>query len=287
MKLGVTFPQTEIGTNPDVIRDYAQAAEDLGYNHILVYDHVLGANPASRPDWSGPYTHLSLFHEPFVLLGYLSAFTRRLELVTGVIILPQRQAALVAKQATAVDVLSKGRLRLGIGIGWNQVEYEALGMDFHNRGSYCEEQVTVMRSLWTQDLVTFKGKWHSISDAGLNPLPIQRPIPLWFGGHAEPVLRRAARLGDGWFPLGAPKENIQDMIRRLRSYVREAGKDPNSFGIEARLSISGKTPDLWAEEFKIWEGLGVSHISVNTMNAGLESPKAHIDAIRRFKEIVG
>lgn len=200
MKIGVIFPQTEIGTDPIAIRDYAAAAEEAGYDHLVAYDHVIGANPASRPGWKPPYDHRNIFHEPFVLFGFLAAVTMRVELVTGIVILPQRQTVLVAKQAAAVDVLSRGRLRLGIGIGWNPVEYEALGENFHNRGRRSEEQVALLRLLWGGELVNFEGKWHKISDAGINPLPIRRSIPIWFGGNSEPVLKRVGQIGD---PLSA------------------------------------------------------------------------------------
>lgn len=200
MRLGVVFPQTEIGAGPFSIRDYAQAAESLGYDHLLAYDHVLGANSGSRPDWTG-YRHTDMFHEPFVLFSYLAAITQKIEFVSGIIILPQRQTVLVAKRAAALDVLSGGRLRLGIGIGWYPVEYEALGENFHNRGRRSEEQIDVLRRLWTDELVTYEGKWHKITDAGLNPLPVQRPIPVSFGGTSEPLMRRLARIGDGWFPM--------------------------------------------------------------------------------------
>jgi probable F420-dependent oxidoreductase len=238
MRFGVVFPQTEIGTDPITIRDYAQAAEELGYHHILAYDHVIGANPASRPGWRPPYTHQNTFHEPFVLFGYLAALTKKIELVTGIIILPQRQTILVAKQAAALDVLSSGRLRLGIGIGWNPVEYEALGENFKNRGRRSEEQVEVMRKLWTQELVTFEGNWHKITDAGLNPLPIQRPIPIWFGGSDDRALRRLARLGDGWFPLLEPDDRCRAAIEKIHSYAREAGRDPGHIGIEGRITFA-------------------------------------------------
>ena len=196
MRIGVIFPQIEIGSDPAAIRDYAQAAEELGYHYLLAFDHVLGANSASRPGWRG-YRHTDMFHEPFVLFGYLAGVTKNIELTTGVLILPQRQTALVAKQAASLDIVSGGRLRLGIGIGWNPVEYEALGEDFHNRGLRSEEQIEVLRALWTQELVTYDGKWHGITDAGLNPLPVQQPIPIWFGGSSDLVLQRIARLGDG------------------------------------------------------------------------------------------
>src|SRR5437773_493911 len=250
MKLGVVFPQTEIGSDPAVVRDYAQAAESTGYDHLLVFDHVLGAK-VERFDKLGrrpPYTDQSPFHEVFVLFGYLAACTQRLELVTGILILPQRQTALVAKQAAAVDVLSGGRLRLGVGVGWNAVEYEALSQDFQTRGRRIEEQVAVLRALWTEEVVTFTGRWHRLVAAGLNPLPVQRPIPLWFGGGAEAVLRRIARMGEGWFPQLPPTAEASAMIERLRAYAAAAGRDAAAIGVEARLSIGSLTPEEWARQ---------------------------------------
>jgi probable F420-dependent oxidoreductase len=286
MHYGVVFPQTEIGKDPAAIGDFAQAAEELGYHHILAYDHVIGANPASRPGWQAPYSHKDMFHEPFVLFGYLAALTKKVELVTGVIILPQRQTVLVAKQAAALDVLSGGRLRLGIGIGWNPVEYEALGENFNNRGRRSEEQVEVMRMLWTQELVTFEGKWHKITDAGLNPLPVQRPIPVWFGGGHDHTLRRAARLGDGWFPLLAPDNKCREFIDKLRTYAREAGRDADKIGIEGRINLAQTPPDGWEKVSQAWKNLGASHLTVNTMKAGFSSPTDHIEAIRRFRAAI-
>jgi probable F420-dependent oxidoreductase len=286
MRFGVVFPQTEIGTDPTVIRDFAQTAEALGYHHILAYDHVIGANPASRQGWRPPYTHKDSFHEPFVLFSYLAGVTKTLEFTTGVIILPQRQTVLVAKQAAALDVLSGGRLRLGIGIGWNPVEYEALGENFKNRGRRSEEQVEVLRKLWTQELVTYEGQWHRITDAGLNPLPIQRPIPIWFGGSDDRALRRLARLGDGWFPLMGPDDTCRAAIDKIGSYAREAGRDPKSIGIESRVTIGQKSPEEWKKEIEAWKNLGATHLAVNTMKAGLPTPTAHIEAIRRFKAVI-
>ena len=283
MKIGVIFPQTEIGTDPAAVRDYAQAAEGLGYDHIVPYDHVIGANPASRPGWTPPYTHKDNFHEPFVLFGYLAAATEKIGLASGIVILPQRQTVLVAKQAAAVDVLSRGRLRLGIGIGWNPVEYEALGMNFNDRGKRSEEQIEVLRLLWTKELVTFKGRWHTITDAGINPLPVQRPIPIWFGGNAEPVLRRVGRLGDGWFPLVDAGDKVRAMIEKVRGYAKEAGRDPAAIGIEGRVSVTGGTPEKWREAVLQWKELGATHLSVNTMKAGLAGATGHVDAIRRFR----
>ena len=286
MRFGVVFPQTEIGTDPAVIRDFAQTAEALGYHHILAYDHVIGANPASRQGWRPPYTHKDSFHEPFVLFSYLAGVTKTLEFTTGVIILPQRQTVLVAKQAAALDVLSGGRLRLGIGIGWNPVEYEALGENFKNRGRRTEEQVEVLRKLWTQELVTYEGQWHRITDAGLNPLPIQRPIPIWFGGSDDRALRRLARLGDGWFPLMGPDDTCRAAIDKIGSYAREAGRDPKSIGIESRVTIGQKSPEEWKKEIEAWKNLGATHLAVNTMKAGLPTPTAHIEAIQRVKAVI-
>ncbi len=287
MRIGVVFPQTEIGNDPVAIRDYAQAVEEQGYHHILIYDHVLGASTANRPDWRGTYTSETPFHEPFVLFGYFAAVTQRVELVTGVIILPQRQTVLVAKQAAEVDVLSGGRLRLGVGVGWNQVEYEGLNENFRNRGARSEEQIAVLRALWTQPVVTFKGRWHQINEAGINPLPVQRPIPIWIGGHADVTLKRTARLGDGWMPLLPPDDKAKAIIERLRAYMREAGRDPEAVGIEARLNIS-QTPEAeWAAHADAWRNLGATHLCINTMGAGFTSPQAHIDALRRVKDVLG
>lgn len=284
MRLGVVFPQSEITADPSAVRDYAQATEELGYDHLLVFDQVVGLNPASRPDWSGVYTYEDNYHEPFVLFGFLAAATERIELVTGVLVLPQRQTALVAKQAAAVDVLSGGRLRLGIGVGAAPDEYRALSESYHDRGRRSEEQIEVMRALWSQALLTYEGKWHHIVDGGINPLPPGRSIPIWIGGHADVVVRRTARLADGWMPLHPPDDHCRREIEKLHAYAREAGRDPAAIGIESWVTIAGKAPDAWIEEARAWQGLGATHLSVNTMTAGLASPAAHIDAIGRFKE---
>ena len=285
MQVGVVFPQTEMGGDPGALRSYAEAAEALGFDYILAFDHVLGANAATHKELSGPYRHHHSFHEPLVMFGYLAAITQRIGFATGIIILPQRQTALVAKQAAEVDVLSGGRLRLGIGIGWNPVEYEALGENFKNRGRRSEEQVEVLRRLWTQELVTFEGKWHKITDAGLNPMPVQRPIPIWFGGHAEEVLQRCAKLGDGWIPVRVqPDEKGRAMIERLRNYARQAGRNPDEIGIESWVNAGNKSPQQWVEEAKRWKDAGATHISINTMGAGFASVDDHIGAVRRFKE---
>jgi len=286
MKIGAVFPQIEMPSDPIAIRDYAQAVEALGFDHLVTFDHVVGANAASRPGWSGTYQHTDSFYEPFVLLGYLAALTERVELVTGIIILPQRQTTLVAKQTATLDVLCNGRLRLGIGIGWNDVEFEALGENFQDRGIRSEEQMEVMRALWTQELVTFDGRWHKITDAGINPLPVQRPIPIWIGGRHDRVLRRIARLADGWFPLFPADDSGRELMDRLWEYVRQEGRDPASIGIETWISVADKQADQWIQEVDAWEKLGATHISVNTMNAGHATIDGHIDAIRLFKEML-
>jgi len=289
MKIGVVFPQTDIGCDASGIRDYAQAVEALGYTHILAYDHVLGANPDRPGGWSGFYSHKDAFHEPFVLFGFLAAVTSRIELMTGILILPQRQTALVAKQAAAIDVLSGGRLRLGVGIGWNAVEYEALGENFRSRGQRIEEQIEVMRKLWTKDLVTFDGRWHRVSDAGLNPLPVQRPIPIWMGGQADAVLERAGRVADGWTWMSSvrPCEETQALIDRVHAVVSAAGRNVRQFGIEARITLARLKPDQWATELAAWRAVrGVTHVCVDTMRLGLSKPDEHIEFLRRFNKLV-
>ena len=286
MKYGVVFPQLEIGNDPSVIKDYAQTAEDLGYDYLLAFDHVLGAN-ADRPGWDGLHDHRAAFHEPLVLYGYLAGLTHTIELVTGILILPQRQTALVAKQAAQVDLLSGGRLRLGVGVGWNSVEYEALGTNFHNRGKRIEEQVALLRKLWTAPLITFRGDYHTVSDAGLNPLPVQQPIPIWFGGWADATLRRMARLGDGWIIVGRePNDKMKAELEKLRGYVEAAGRDPRAFGVDSWINTANNTPDEWAKQVAGWKALGATHVALNTMWKGLKSPQEHLHAIRQFRSVV-
>ncbi len=283
MKFGVVFPQTEIGADPDTIVRFATTAEELGFDHLIAYDHVIGANAASRPDWQGPYTSESMFHEPFVLFSYLAGLTQTLELVSAVIILPQRQTALVAKQAACLDVLSKGRLRLGIGTGWNAVEYEALGEDFHDRGRRSEEQIDLMRRLWAEETISYDGRWHHVTDAGLNPLPPKRAIPVWLGGMAPQVIERVGRLADGWFPFLNP--DLETQVAQMREHARAAGRDPADIGIESMLP-AGDDPGKTREKIERLEALGATHAAAVTMNVNLPNPQAHIDAIRRFRDNV-
>ncbi len=293
VKLGAVFPQTEIGADPLEIARYAREVERLGYDHLVAYDHVLGAHP-DRPDgrpWRGAYSHKDMFHEPFVLFGYLAAIVR-LELAPSVIVLPQRQTALVAKQAAEVDVLTGGRTRLGVGIGWNAVEYEALGSDFHTRGRRLEEQIQVMRALWSQEVVDVTGRWHRITRAGLEPLPVQRPIPVWMGGGyvaerkeiVEPALRRIARVADGWLTHVQPEDDRA--IARFRELVREAGRDERAVGLEGRVNASRVAPERWPAQVEWWDRMGATHVELNTMGAKYGSLDEHLEALARFARIV-
>jgi probable F420-dependent oxidoreductase len=289
MRIGVVFPQTEIGRDPAAIRDYVQAVEAMGYTHVLAFDSVVGANPDRPGGWDSPFTYRHAFHEPLVLFGFCAGVTRTIELVTGVIILPQRQATLVAKQAAEVDVLSGGRLRLGVGVGWNPVEFEALGQSMSDRGQRIEEQLLLMRRLWTEELVTYEGRWHRVPDAGINPLPVQRPIPLWMGGDSDVVIRRAARLADGWITLPSfrPGPAGQQTVDRLHDLVRAAGRDPAAFGIEARMALAQVAAEERPKAVAAWRAMrGITHLCVNTMGLGLSGPGDHVRTLERFGQDV-
>lgn len=286
MRIGAVFPQTEIGTDPAVIRDYAQTVEGLGFDHLTAIDHVLGAGTPSGPPMARFYTRDRMFHEPLMLFSHLAAVTRRLEFTTAILILSQRQTALVAKQAAQLDVLSGGRVRLGIGLGWNRVEFEALNESFGDRGRRVEEQVEVLRRLWSEDLVTFEGRWHRLSDVGLNPPPLQRPIPVWFGAFEEVAIRRAARLGDGWLvnPRTPPGDEGRAAIEQFRGFVREAGRDPEAVGVEVTVHAHGGGPQAWAEEARAWEAAGATHAVLRTIDCGYASVDEHLQALRNFRE---
>lgn len=287
MKIGVVFPQTEFGHDPGAIREYAQAAEQIGYSHILAYDHVLGANPDRPEGWQGPYTHRDPFQELFVLFSFMAGVTESIEFATGILILPQRQTALVAKQAATLDILSGGRLRLGVGIGWNQVEYEALNQEFRNRGRRIEEQIELMRLLWTQSLVEYEGDWHTISDAGIKPLSLQRPIPIWFGGHADNVLRRVATIGNGWMPNYRTAIDARPSLEKIGQYLVQAGRSWSEIGLEPRLIFGDGNVERWTQEKADWLAAGATHLSINTMHAGLHTAHDHIKAIEIFADRIG
>lgn len=271
MKLGVTIPQIEIGRDPSHIRQFARSAEALGYDYLMLYDHVLGADMEVHKDWrprnGAPpiYTKDDLFHEPLILYGYLAAITERIEFATGVIILPQRQTVLLAKQAAEIDVLSGGRLRLGFGTGWNELEYQGLGMNFKDRGKRSEEQIEVLRLLWTRESVSFEGQWHVLNGVGINPLPDQRPIPIWLGGAADAVLDRVARIADGWYPPSSLSEaELGRSIERLHSLAEKHGRDPMSIGIEGIVRLRDRTMDECIENFLMWRRLGATRVTFNT-----------------------
>jgi len=290
MNIGAVFPHLEIGNDPIVIRDWAQTAEGLGYSHILAYDHVLGAVHAHRdpPLW-GPYTEDSAFHEPLVLFGYFAACTSRIELATGILILPQRQTALVAKQTAEVDILSGGRLRLGIGTGWNYVEYDALNENFANRGRRQVEQVELLRRLWSEPVVDYTGAWHRVDHAGIKPLP-GRQIPIWFGGFTEVAFQRAARIGDG-FIFGASQADNLAALARVSACLEAADRDPATFGFEALVNYQSG-PDQWRREIEAWQTAGAGYVSMRSMalrgmGDGFSSPRDHIEALHRYWDVVG
>lgn len=290
MKLGVVFPTNEIGNDPAVIAGFAQSIEALGYNDLIAYDHVLGVDPATRPGVMTPYTHKHPFHEPLVLFGFLAGCTQTITLATGILILPQRQTVLVAKQAAEVDVLSRGRLRLGVGLGWLDTEYTALGEDWHTRGKRSEEQIEVLRALWTQDLVTFKGEFHNIPESGINPLPVQQPVPIWFGAVVDAAVERAARIGDGWYPaLEAAASGGQ--VALFRETAEAAGRDPATLGIQPTLRVQGpmadtprKDLDQLIEDLHAWAELGATHATLNTMNAGVANAEEHLALAAEFRD---
>ena len=294
MELGIALPLTDIGGAPATVREFAQAAEAHGYDHLAAPDHVLGVNVASRPDWGNRNTSADYFHDPFVLFGFLSGCTTRLGFATEVLILAQRQTVLVAKQAACLDVLCGGRFRLGVGVGWNPVEFVGLNEDFHNRGKRSEEQVQVMKLLWAEPHVTFKGRWHTIEDAGINPLPPKRSIPIWFGGHHDQTLRRTAKWGDGWMPLAYPADDsAKAEFAKLRRYIEEAGRDPNSIGIEVWVSTGEGNEADWRREFQFWKDAGVTHVTLHNTFArfhhkriGGRSLAAHLAAMQRYRNAV-
>lgn len=281
MEFGAVFPHNEIGTDPGAIRAYAQGVEAAGATHLLIYDHVLGADPNRPGGWKGPYDKDVAFHEPFTTFAYLAAVTERIELVTTVLILPQRQTALVAKQAAEVAILSGNRLRLGVGTGWNEVEYEALNEDFGSRGARQAEQVRLMRRLWSEDTFTFEGKFHTVTAAGIKPRPTE-PVPIWFGGSAPALLRRCAELGDGWIPLMGPGDGARACIDRISELRRADGRSMDGFGIQAQAQYRGGTPERWAAHAGKWRDLGATHVAIATHNAEQTDADGHVARVAAY-----
>lgn len=280
VQYGVVFPQTEIGSDMGAVRAFAEGVESLGYRHLLVYDHVVGADPETHKPWTGAYDVTTMFHEPMVLFGFLAAATT-LELATAVLVAPQRQTALIAKQAAEVDILTEGRLRLGVAVGWNFVEYEALGKSFSDRGKRLDEQVELLRRYWSEPSFSFEGRYERVPGAGIAPLPVQRPIPIWLGAHSAPAYRRAGRVGDGWFPEMEPGPELDAARAIVESAAREAHRDPSRVQMEGRMK--------WRESLEAnldlahrWEEAGASHLAVNTMRCGFETLDDRLRALDRF-----
>jgi probable F420-dependent oxidoreductase len=286
MQIGVIYPQTELATDPDTVRAYVRKVEELGYRHFEIYDHILGADPAVHAGWQGPYDVDTTFHEPLVFYGFLAAITQ-LELVTGIIIAPQRQTALLAKQAAEVDILSQGRLRLGLGAGWNTVEYEALGEDFSTRGKRMEEQIGLLRRLWTERSVTHEATFDTIVGAGLAPLPVQRPIPIWIGGLSPAAMRRIGRVADGWFPRVEPGPDLDKARAIIAAAAAETGRDPAAIGMDGRVKQGPGGTDELVRDAQRWRDAGATHVSVDTMGSGLSGLDAHLDALARAGEALG
>ncbi len=283
MEIGVVFPQAEIGSDPERITEFARRVEAAGYGHLLAYEHVLGVDGDREGGWDGPYDHEDQFHEPLTLFANLAGATDDIELVTGVLVLPQRQTALVAKQAAEVDVLSDGRLRLGVSVGWNPLEYVGLGQEFDRRGPRLDEQVEVLRALWTEETVRFEGEFHDLRGVGINPRPVQRPIPLWFGGMADVVLRRIARVGDGWIPRLDPGEEAESKLATLREYARAADRDPDDIGVHARIVLERDGHEAAVRTLREWADLGADYVSVSTLGQGYD-PDRHAAVLETFVE---
>jgi len=286
MRIGAVFPGIELGSDPAVIRDWVQAAEELGYEHCLVFDHLVGFAESPNPSYNGPITPGVIVHEPLVLLAFLAALTQRVTLFTGVLVLPMRQTVAVAKQAAEIDALSGGRLRLGVGVGHVEREFEALNESYHTRGQRIEEQIDVLRALWTQDSLTYRGRWHQLPDsAGLmGPRPVQRPIPIWVGGNSETALARAARLADGWAPvLLRPDDEARAVVARFWESVEQNGRASDTVGLDVFLPLRFVDASSWRRDAESWLALGATHLSVELEGAGLKSPQAHLDALRQVR----
>ena len=286
-RIGVSFPQVEIGKDRLVIRDFAQAIEGMGFSHLTAYDHVVGADRSVRPDWQGLYDIEDMFHEPLILFAYLAGLTRKLEFMSALIPLPQRQAVLFAKQAATLANLSGDRLKLGVGLGWNDVEYQALGVDFHQRAPIFEEQIALLRKLWAEHSVTFSGRFHHVPAAGINPLPERRSIPVYIGAIAQAAVRRAARIGDGWLSV-VGHEEAGEAVRSFRALVAEFGRDPDSVAVEADVhlgaSIGGpiRTVKEGIAMAQAWRDAGSDGVAFDTMKMGFTSIDQHLALLREL-----
>ena len=289
MDFGISFPQTQIGNDPAVIRNFVTTAEDLGFERLTLVDHILGAKDARDAPWAAHYTIQYGFHEPMTLFAWIAGFTGKIQLVTANVVLPQRQTELVAKQAAEIDILSGGRMVLGIGVGWSASEFAALGMNFANRGDRIEEQVELLRRLWTDELVDFDGRWHQMSHMGMNPRPIQRPIPIWFGAMADVAIRRAARIGDGWLmsPRTKPDDEMKRKIGIFHEAAQAAGRKPDELGIDATVFAEDRGPDEWLSEARAWREIGATSVTFRTSESGFRGIDQHLAAMRNLAEAAG
>ena len=285
MQIGAVFPHNEIGTDPGAIKAFAQGVESLGISHLLIYDHVLGADPDREGGFRGPYDKDVAFHEPFTTFAFIAAVTEKLDMITTVMILPQRQTVLAAKQAAEVALLSNNRFRLGVGVGWNEVEYVGLNETFTNRGRRQAEQVEVMRKLWSEDSLDYTGDYHRIDKASINPRPSQ-PIPVWFGGSAPALLDRVARLGDGWIPLMGANDKAQACIDTIKATREAAGLSFDNFGIQAQAQYAGGSPERWQKHAQAWQDMGCTHIAIATHNAGPTDVDGHLSRIREYQDAI-
>ena len=282
MKIGVVYPQNEIETDSGAVRAFTQAADELGFTHVLAYDHVLGANRNRAGGFSGPYDHTDPFHSPLLLFAYMAALSTRLEFVTGILILPQRDTVLAAKQAATLSVLSDGRFRLGVGVGWNAVEYVAQGQEFHTRGKRTEAQIPLLRRLWSEPLLSVDDGWHTIEDAGINPLPGEQAIPIWFGGHHDRVLQRIARMGDGWFPQHNSAQEAAPLLAKLDGYLAAAGRTRQDIGIEAHIRTGHSSAEEWPRLAEEWQAAGATHLCFHTMRDNRTRLDQHLAAMQEF-----
>jgi probable F420-dependent oxidoreductase len=285
MEFGAVFPHNEIGTDPGAIKAYVQGVEALGATHLLIYDHVLGADPDRPGGWRGAYDKDVAFHEPLTTFAFIAAVTEKIDLMSTVMILPQRQTTLVAKQAAEVAILSRNRLRLGVGTGWNRIEYEALNENFSNRGKRQAEQVELLRKLWSSDSLTFEGEYHRVSAASINPRP-SKMIPIWFGGSAPALLERCARLGDGWIPLMGANDAARACIETIRAGRAAIGKTMEGFGIQAQAQFRGGTPERWLSHAASWRALGATHLAIATHNDGEAGVDDHLRRLARYLDAV-
>lgn len=285
MQLGAVLPHNEIGNDPGAIKAYLQGVEDLGMTHLLIYDHVMGADPNRAGGFKGPYDKDVAFHEPFTFFAFAAAVTTSIELVTTVLILPQRQTVLVAKQAAEVALLSNNRLRLGVGTGWNKIEYQALNENFTNRGKRQSEQVELMRKLWSEDAFSFEGSYHTIDQASINPRPTAL-VPIWFGGSAPALLQRCALLGDGWMPLGGANDKSRALLEEIRGHRVAAGRTMDGFGVQAQAQFAGGSPERWRDHADKWREIGATHMAVATHNAGPTNVEGHLARIVQYRDAI-